>query len=142
MGIKKDLKHVDDYVLIVDDNADTAKFIQTRVNGRGLSVRKAANSNEVLEILKTGRPRLAFVDLQIPDTNSYKLISHLKNLYKSCKDKIYICALTEGSTSDAKTRLVKARNAGADDAYPKDGLGFIGGVLYDAYYTSTKNERR
>lgn len=142
--MKKDSEHVDDYVLIVDDNIIKARFLEIYLKKKDglkekcLIVEKATDGYAALELVerldneRKILPRIAFIDIDMPRMNGYELIKQLRSMYKN-KKRIYICALTNGFASDAEKRLKKACTVGADKAYQKDGFGFINDVVADAY---------
>src|SRR5262249_9107553 len=55
--------------LVIDDEDDTRFRLAELIKTAGYSVRTAANGREALELLQHVRPKVIFVDLQMPIMN-------------------------------------------------------------------------
>jgi two-component system cell cycle response regulator DivK len=96
-------------ILIVDDNALNLKLTRILLAGEGYDVRTAANAEEALETLRSFRPALILMDLQLPGMDGLTLTRQLKA--DPTMRVIIILALTAyAMTSDEQ----KARDAGCD----------------------------
>jgi chemosensory pili system protein ChpA (sensor histidine kinase/response regulator) len=65
-------------VLLVDDSISVRKFVGRMLEKAGYRVRLAADGLEALEIAGQTRCDLIVTDLEMPRTNGYELLSHLR----------------------------------------------------------------
>lgn len=65
-------------ILIVDDNPMNLKVARVVLQMEGYEVRIAGDAAEALAILKTYRPRVILMDLQMPGMDGYALTRLLK----------------------------------------------------------------
>jgi chemosensory pili system protein ChpA (sensor histidine kinase/response regulator) len=65
-------------VLLVDDSISVRKFVGRMLEKAGYRVRLAADGLEALEIVTQARCDLVVTDLEMPRTNGYELLSHLR----------------------------------------------------------------
>jgi chemosensory pili system protein ChpA (sensor histidine kinase/response regulator) len=65
-------------VLLVDDSISVRKFVGRMLEKAGYRVRLAADGLEALEIVTQTRCDLVVTDLEMPRTNGYELLSHLR----------------------------------------------------------------
>ena len=65
-------------ILIVDDNPVNLKLARVLLEGAGHEIRTAADAEEALEVLKTWRPELILMDLQLPGMDGLSLTRQLK----------------------------------------------------------------
>jgi CheY-like chemotaxis protein len=65
-------------ILIVDDNPVNLKLARVLLEGAGYVVRTAIDADGVLEVLKTWRPRLILMDIQMPGMDGLTLTRKLK----------------------------------------------------------------
>ena len=65
-------------VLIVDDNPTNLKLAKILLAGEGHDVRTAADAEEALFLLKSFRPRLILMDIQLPGMDGLALTQQLK----------------------------------------------------------------
>ena len=79
-------------ILIVDDNPVNLKLARVLLTGAGHDVRTAGDAEEALEVLKTFRPKLILMDIQLPGMDGLALTRRLKS-DPATKD-IVIVALT------------------------------------------------
>lgn len=66
-------------ILVVDDDALTARMLESALVGRGCDVRRARSAPDALEFLRGFRPRLVFVDLAPPATAGLALARRIKS---------------------------------------------------------------
>ena len=63
-------------ILIVDDNVQNLKLARVILANEGYDVQTAADAEEALALLRTSRPRVILMDLQLPGwTGSSSLVS-------------------------------------------------------------------
>ena len=65
-------------ILIVDDNPTNMKLISFLLTKRGYQVKCASGGAEALEMLKTFRPSLILMDMQMPGIDGFELTRRLK----------------------------------------------------------------
>ncbi|HEU5414436.1 MAG TPA: response regulator [Candidatus Angelobacter sp.] len=66
-------------VVLVDDSISVRKFVGRMLEKAGYRVKLAADGLEALEIIAETRCDLVVTDLEMPRTNGYELLSHLRN---------------------------------------------------------------
>jgi CheY-like chemotaxis protein len=54
-------------VLVIDDDADTRELVGTIITNAGYTAVMACSGREALAVLRSMRPELIFLDLQMPD---------------------------------------------------------------------------
>jgi len=96
-------------ILVVDDNPLNLKLTRVLLAGEGYDVRTATDSQEALAVLKTFRPRLILMDIQLPGMDGLELTRRLKA--DSSNRDILVLALTAYAMKGDEQ---KARNAGCD----------------------------
>jgi two-component system cell cycle response regulator DivK len=79
-------------ILIVDDNPVNLKLARVLLAGVGHDVRTAGDAEEALEVLKTFRPKLILMDIQLPGMDGLALTRRLKS--NAATRDIVIVALT------------------------------------------------
>jgi two-component system, cell cycle response regulator DivK len=65
-------------ILIIDDNPVNLKLARVLLEGAGYAVRTAIDADKALEVLKTWRPRLILMDIQLPGMDGLTLTRKLK----------------------------------------------------------------
>jgi chemosensory pili system protein ChpA (sensor histidine kinase/response regulator) len=65
-------------VVLVDDSISVRKFVGRMLEKAGYRVKLAADGLEALEIVTQTRCDLVVTDLEMPRTNGYELLSHLR----------------------------------------------------------------
>jgi CheY-like chemotaxis protein len=69
---------VSDRILIVDDNVTNLKLVAYLMKSKGYDVGTAVDAETALEEIRTHRPRLILMDLQLPGTDGLELTRRLK----------------------------------------------------------------
>lgn len=67
-------------VLHVEDNADNRLLVRRLLQAFGYQVIEAENAASAREVLKTNRPDLILMDINMPDVDGYTLTNELKAL--------------------------------------------------------------
>jgi two-component system, cell cycle response regulator DivK len=65
-------------ILIVDDNVQNLKLARVILANEGYDVRTAADAEEALALLRTSRPLVILMDLQLPGMDGLQLTRQLK----------------------------------------------------------------
>jgi chemosensory pili system protein ChpA (sensor histidine kinase/response regulator) len=66
-------------VILVDDSISVRKFVGRMLEKAGYRVKLASDGLEALELIAETRCDLVITDLEMPRTNGYELLSHLRN---------------------------------------------------------------
>ena len=103
-----------DAILIVDDNLSNLKLVRLLLVSEGYQVMTAESAEAALELLKTFRPHLILMDLQMPGMDGLELTRRLKA--DPLTRDIVIIALTAYAM---KTDVHRALDAGCDDYITK-----------------------
>jgi diguanylate cyclase (GGDEF)-like protein len=99
-----------DVILVVDDDADIARFVEFNLRLHGFDVLYARDGQEALEMIEQHRPDLAVVDLMMPRIDGLELTRRLRaDPMTSALPVIMLTA--KGMTVDK----VHGLTAGADD---------------------------
>lgn len=77
-AVQQLLSRSDNLVLLVEDNDDARKATRELLMLLGWDVLEAQSGAAAHEVVKGLRPRLALVDLSLPDMNGYELIQQLR----------------------------------------------------------------
>ena len=65
-------------ILIIDDNVQNLKLARVILANEGYDVRTAADAEEALALLRTFRPHVILMDLQLPGMDGLQLTRQLK----------------------------------------------------------------
>jgi len=91
-------------ILIVDDNVDNLELTQILLESEGFEVRVAEDAGQALERLRTYRPRLILMDVQLPGMDGLELTRQLRQ--DASLREVIIVALTayamKGDEDDAR----------------------------------------
>ena len=103
---------MDKKVLIVDDEAHIRLLLERTLidfEDDGVEILMAENGEEGLELIKTEKPALVFLDVMMPKMNGFDACNVVKNEFKM--DDVYIVLLTaKGQEYDKQ----KGSEVGAD----------------------------
>jgi len=67
-----------DRILIVDDNVTNLKLVAYLMKAKGYEVATAVDAESALEAVRSLKPRLILMDLQLPGTDGLELTRRLK----------------------------------------------------------------
>lgn len=67
-----------DAILIVDDNATNLKLVRVLLEAEGYAIRTASHANDALQVLRTFRPALILMDIQLPGMDGLTFTRQLK----------------------------------------------------------------
>jgi CheY-like chemotaxis protein/two-component sensor histidine kinase len=93
-------------LLVVDDNRDAADSLAMMLRLQGHEVRVANDGVAALEIMKTYRPALVFLDLGMPKMNGYEVARRLRG--QPGLENIRLAALTGWGQQEDRRRTAEA----------------------------------
>ncbi len=101
-------------ILIVDDSklARTVVINSLREIEPGAELFQASNGAEAVDIFKSERPRVVFLDLTMPVMDGYEALKQIMALDKNAQ----VIVISADIQSEAKLRVLQA---GARNMYPK-----------------------
>jgi DNA-binding response OmpR family regulator len=67
-----------DYLLIVEDDPDILKLLQTTLTFKGYRVITARNGREGLDIIRAERPAIVIADIMMPKLDGFGLVHRLR----------------------------------------------------------------
>ena len=67
-----------DYLLVVEDDPDIRKLLETTLTFQGYRVRTASNGKEGLETLQSERPAIIITDIMMPKLDGFGLVHRLR----------------------------------------------------------------
>jgi CheY-like chemotaxis protein len=102
-------------VLVVEDDAATARIIQARLEMEGLKVFVASNGVDGLETLLHQEIDLVTTDLMMPAMNGFRLVQEIRDLPPP-KGRVPILLI---SSNQNEQDMVRCLAAGADDYITK-----------------------
>ncbi len=95
-----------DPILIVDDNPLNLKLTRILLAGEGYEVRTAVNAMEMEAALRSFRPRLILMDIQLPGTDGLELARRLKQ--DPATREVLVVALTAYAMKGDEERALRA----------------------------------
>lgn len=94
-------------ILVVDDNADVAGALAMLLVVLGYQVQTAASGAEALAVAQWQRPRVALVDIGLPDMDGLELAGRLRELVPE-RDRLTLVAVTGYGHDEARQRSFAA----------------------------------
>jgi two-component system, OmpR family, response regulator len=115
-----------DHILIVDDDAETRRLLQTYLEKQGYRVTTAADGRALRKALETARPDLIVLDLMLPGEDGFEICRNLRT-----RSNLPVIMLT---ARGEETDRIVGLEMGADDylgkpANPRELLARIKSVL-------------
>lgn len=65
-------------ILYVEDNGDNRTLVRRVLTAEGYSIIEAVNAMQALEILRSTKPNLILMDINMPDIDGYTLTAQIK----------------------------------------------------------------
>jgi two-component system cell cycle response regulator DivK len=93
-------------VLYVEDNPDNRMLVRRILLSEGYGLLEATNAHEALELLKTARPDLILMDINMPDMDGYTLTAKIKTT--PGLERIPVLALTANVMRGDKEKTLEA----------------------------------
>ena len=103
-----------DRILIVDDNVTNLKLVAYLMKAKGYEVATAVDAETALAAVRTARPRLILMDLQLPGVDGLELTKQLKADPETRE--IIVIAVTAYAMKGDQDRAIAA---GCDDYVTK-----------------------
>jgi CheY-like chemotaxis protein len=94
-------------ILVVEDNADVAEALSVLLQALGHQVRTAASGADALRLATASCPRLAFLDIGLPDIDGLDLARRLREHFPD-PHRLYLVALTGYGHAEARERSLAA----------------------------------
>lgn len=66
-------------VLVADDDPDNLEMLAYIMSAEGATVRTASNAREAMELLPDWKPDVLLLDIEMPVTDGYELLSAIRN---------------------------------------------------------------
>jgi two-component system cell cycle response regulator DivK len=67
-------------ILYIEDNADNRMLVRRILHAEDYEFTEAKNASDALVVLKTARPNLILMDINMPDMDGYTLTAMIKSL--------------------------------------------------------------
>jgi len=93
-------------ILYVEDNPDNRMLVRRILLSEDYNLLEAVNAVEALEILKTAKPDLILMDINMPDMDGYTLTAKIKKMPGF--EKLPILALTANVMRGDKEKVLEA----------------------------------
>lgn len=93
-------------ILYVEDNPDNRMLVRRILLSEDYSLLEATNAAEALELLKTAKPDLILMDINMPDMDGYTLTAKIKAMPGF--EKMPILALTANVMRGDKEKVLEA----------------------------------
>jgi CheY-like chemotaxis protein len=65
-------------ILVVDDNVDSADMLEMLLKQMGADVRVAADGRSAIDTLKSYRPSVVFLDIDLPDMDGHEVARRMR----------------------------------------------------------------
>lgn len=95
-------------ILVVDDEPDTVKLTTLVLKRAGASVMSEGSAADALERLQTAWPDIALLDLEMPETDGYALMSTVRTLSTARGRSLPVVAFTAHGEADHRARVAAA----------------------------------
>ena len=93
-------------ILYVEDNVDNRTLVRRILTAEGYTIIEAINATQALEILKSTKPSLILMDINMPDIDGYTLTSQIKGTHGL--ETIPVIALTANVMRGDRERSLEA----------------------------------
>jgi len=93
-------------ILYVEDNPENRMLVRRILLSEDYSLLEATNASEALDVLKTNKPDLILMDINMPDVDGYTLTAQIKKMPGF--ERIPILALTANVMRGDKEKVLEA----------------------------------
>jgi DNA-binding response OmpR family regulator len=94
-----------DYLLIVEDDPDILKLLQTTLTFKGYRVITARNGQEGLDIIRSERPAIVIADIMMPKLDGFGLVHRLRLNPETCDIPVVFITATYVAPEDKEFAL-------------------------------------
>ncbi len=94
-----------DYLLIVEDDPDILKLLQTTLTFKGYRVITARNGREGLDIIRAERPAIVIADIMMPKLDGFGLVHRLRLVPETCDIPVVFITATYVAPEDKEFAL-------------------------------------
>ena len=116
-------------ILYVEDNLDNRTLVRRILTAEGYTLLEAANAAQAIDILKTTKPDLILMDINMPDMDGYSLTAKIKDTPRF--ESTPIIALTANVMRGDRERFLEA---GCNDYLSKPVNAQELHQMVDSYY--------
>lgn len=95
----------EDFLLIVEDDPDILKLLQTTLTFRGYRVITARNGREGLDIIRAERPAIVIADIMMPKLDGFGLVHRLRLAPETCDIPVVFITATYVAPEDKEFAL-------------------------------------
>ena len=95
-------------VLLVDDDSDTLKLMETALTRREANVTAVSSANEAIRAITRKRPDVLVSDIAMPDEDGYGLIEKIRSLERGGSDNIPAVAITAYAKDEDRERALSS----------------------------------
>ncbi len=92
-------------ILVVDDNLTNLKLVTFLLSQRPYDVRAAVDADDALELIRSFKPRLVLIDLQLADVDGLALARRLRSDPAS-RDTLIVAVSTQAMMEEEKARAL------------------------------------
>jgi CheY-like chemotaxis protein len=93
-------------ILVADDNALSRELIRELLESSGHMILEAQDGREALELIRSRKPDLVFLDLQMPLQDGFSVIRELRNQPRFYK--LPVIAITASAMMGDRERAISA----------------------------------
>jgi len=93
-------------ILYVEDNPENRMLVRRILLSEDYSLLEATNASEALEVLKSNKPDLILMDINMPDVDGYTLTAQIKKMPGF--ERVPILALTANVMRGDKEKVLEA----------------------------------
>ena len=95
-------------VLLVDDDSDTLKLMETALTRREANVTAVSSANDAIRAITRKRPDVLVSDIAMPDEDGYGLIEKIRSLERGGQDSIPAVAITAYAKEEDRERALSS----------------------------------
>ncbi len=108
-------------VLIIDDEQYVRDMVNLKLSACGFEVREASSGREGIEKIKSLKPSLVLLDIEMPDINGIQALQELRNEGEIDHTKIFLFTGKDNPRSDmVGMSQIMAKEEGAIDLIRKE----------------------
>jgi DNA-binding response OmpR family regulator len=94
-----------DYLLIVEDDPDILKLLQTTLTFKGYRVITARNGREGLDLIRLERPAIVIADIMMPKLDGFGLVHRMRLAPETCDIPVVFISATYVAPEDKEFAL-------------------------------------